>query len=85
MGSNNSPQSYYFRLELISLNTAGKTISKEYRSPFTTGDCWGYNDFVKLNELEEYLNNGHLIFVIGIRNCSYFDVCENMRRYIRKL
>jgi hypothetical protein len=59
----------------MSLNTAGKTISKEYRSPFTTGDCWGYNDFVKLSELEEYLNNGHLIFVIGIRNCSFFDIC----------
>ena len=39
---------YFFRLELISLNAAGKTISKEYRLPFTEGDCWGYNDFVPL-------------------------------------
>jgi hypothetical protein len=49
------------------------------------GDCWGYNDFIPLEDLPEYLNNGHLIFVVGIRNSSYFDVCENMRRYIRKL
>jgi hypothetical protein len=71
----NPLQQYYFRLELISLNTAGRTISKEYRSPFTAGDCWGYNAFVGMRDMEEYLNNGQLIFVVGIRNCSYFDVC----------
>ena len=49
------------------------------------GDCWGYNDFVSLQDLPEFLNNSHLIFVVGIKNCSYFDVCENMKRYIRKL
>jgi hypothetical protein len=67
------------------LNTAGKTISKEYRSPFMPGDCWGYHDFLPLQELEEYLNNGHLIFVVGIRHCSYYDVSQTMNRYIRKL
>jgi esterase/lipase superfamily enzyme len=49
------------------------------------GDCWGYNDFVSLSDLPEFLNHGHLIFVVGIRNCSYYDVCETMRRYTRKL
>ena len=72
-------------MELISLNAAGRTITKEYRSPFMDGDCWGYNDFVSLSDLPEFLNNSHLIFVVGIKNCSYFDVCENMKRYIRKL
>jgi hypothetical protein len=49
------------------------------------GDCWGYNDFVDLTDLKEFLNNGHLIFVVGIRNCSFYDVCDNMKRYIKKL
>ena len=31
------------------------------------------------------MTNGHLIFVVGIKNCSYYDVCENMKRYIKKL
>ena len=23
--------------------------------------------------------------MVGLRNCSYYDVCQNMKRYIRKL
>ena len=79
------PLQYYFRLELISLNMAGKTISKEYCSTFGLGDCWGYSDFISLEELPEYFNEGKLLFVVGIKYKTYYDLYQNMCKYVRVL
>lgn len=49
------------------------------------GDCWGYSDFLPLSSLPQYLNNGHLILGVGIRNRSYYDVTINLNRYVKKL
>ena len=52
---------------------------------FVANDCWGYHDFIRLDQLEEYLHQGKLIFVVGVRNVNYLDLCESMRKYIRRL
>ena len=64
---------------------AGKSIIKQYNSKFSVGECWGYAEFIPLNQIKYYLHEGKLLFVMGIKNISYYDMCDNMKKYIAKL
>lgn len=60
---------------------------REYSSKFDIGECWGYNQFVPLTELENgFLNvEGALNFVISVRNPTYKSLVRDQENYIKVL
>jgi hypothetical protein len=66
----------------------GKMV-REYTSEFTAGECWGYNKFVLLDELESggYIDDEHdtLNLEFHVRATSFYRHCQDQARFIELL
>lgn len=60
---------------------------REYNSNFDIGECWGYNQFIPLEELKnDFLtDDGHLEFCVSVRNPSYRSLVRDQKDYIKFL
>jgi len=57
---------------------------REYSSNFDIGECWGYNQFIPIEEVEnDFLSEeGGLVFHISVRNPSYRSLVRDQNNYI---
>ena len=56
---------------------------REYSSEFEIGECWGYNQFIELKNLEfGYLAEDELEFKFYVRNPTYKDMAIEQKKYI---
>jgi hypothetical protein len=60
---------------------------REYSSHFDIGECWGYNQFILISDLNNgFLNEaGDLVFIASFRNPSYSNLVEEQNQYINYL
>lgn len=77
---------YEYKIELVNYDTSAQNIRREYCSAFDIGECWGYNQFVLLEELEQgFMFGDSLQFVMGIRNSDYRSLSQDQSTYIARL
>ena len=66
-----------------------KRLSKDYESAFCTGECWGYQKFIKLEHIfsRGYYDAEHDCIKLDyrVRPQSYNIICQQLRQYINKL
>lgn len=57
---------------------------REYSSNFDIGECWGYNQFIPIEELNnDFLSEaGDLMFNVNVRNPSYRSLVRDQGKYI---
>lgn len=60
-----------------------ESMVREYSSEFEIGECWGYNQFIELKNLEfGYLAEDELSFKFYVRNPTYKDMAVEQKKYI---
>jgi tripartite motif-containing protein 37 len=42
---------YEYRVEMLS-QVEGRKVQREFQSEFEVGECWGYNRFYRIDQLE---------------------------------
>lgn len=61
---------------------------KEFSSDFQDGECWGYNKFYRIENLEKdgFIDKkGKLIFKFFVRPQTYAQLCRDQKNYIKML
>lgn len=59
---------------------------REYNSKFDIGECWGYNEFIELEQLKNgFLEEDSLSFRFFVRNPDYKRLAVDQKRYTDKL
>lgn len=63
---------------------------REYQSEFEVGECWGYNRFYRIDQLESegYLSNDSedcLYLKFYVRPPTYAQLSRDQKRYIEEL
>lgn len=78
---------YEYKIELINHLGAKDSVVREYSSKFDIGECWGYNQFIPLVDLENgFLNEEDaLMFVVSVRNPTYRSLVRDQENYIQIL
>lgn len=63
------------------------SVIREYSSNFDIGECWGYNQFIPIEELgNDFLTDvGDLLFIVNVRNPSYRSLVRDQKQYIEFL
>lgn len=63
------------------------SVIREYSSNFDIGQCWGYNQFIPIQELNnDFINqDGNLVFIVNVRNPSYRSLVRDQKQYIQSL
>ena len=70
---------------LINLKT---NFWKEFSSDFQNGECWGYNKFYRIENLEKdgFIDEGgKLVFKFYVRPQTYAQLCRDQKNYIRQI
>lgn len=80
---------YEYRFELVNRLDKTKRTSREYTSEFETTISWGYNRFIKLDQLEKehYLlpEEDLLEFRYYIHPSTELQLISDLNRYIESL
>jgi tripartite motif-containing protein 37 len=62
------------------------SLTKTYKSHFKEGECWGYQKFIKLDNLFNSLYyddlNDSISLVYSIRPTTFYQKCINLQNYI---
>jgi tripartite motif-containing protein 37 len=79
---------YDYRVEMINLADASKSVQREYNSDFEQGECWGYNRFYRIDLLREegYLDQSdslHMKFYI--RPPTFYQMAKDQANFIKVL
>ena len=65
------------------------SLSKEYNSEFSVGECWGYQKFIKLGDIFDscYYNEREdsVILRYHVRPTTYLQKCSQLELYIQEL
>ena len=87
-GSSESTK-YEYRVEMMNFLNPSLCVVREFASEFEQGECWGYNKFYKVNQLEEkgYLDpeNDAISLRFYVRPPTYYQLCKDQRSYIDSL
>lgn len=43
---------YEYKIELVNHLNSKESVIREYSSKFDIGECWGYNQFIQINEID---------------------------------
>jgi hypothetical protein len=63
-----------------------ESVVREYSSKFDIGECWGYNEFIELDQLKGgYLVGDTLSFRFYVRNPNYRCLSLDQKKYADKL
>lgn len=84
---------YYYKIELCNLlflqgDKRHANHSREFSSDFTNGECWGYNRFYKIENLERegFIDQiGKLMIKFYVRPQTYSQLCRDQKNYITTL
>ena len=79
-----SGNKYEYKIELLNNKNNKDSVIREYSSNFDIGECWGYNQFIPIEELSnDFLTgSGDLLFVVNVRNPSYRSLVRDQKQYI---
>lgn len=82
-----SGNKYEYKIQLINNKSVKQSVIREYSSNFDIGECWGYNQFIPIEQLNnDFLtDNGELLFVVNVRNPSYRSLVRDQKQYIEFL
>jgi tripartite motif-containing protein 37 len=79
---------YFYKIELINFE-GNINYSREFSSEFKNGECWGYNRFYKLDQLEKDgfidLPTGKVSLRYFVRPMNYIQLSRDQKNYIAKL
>jgi tripartite motif-containing protein 37 len=78
---------YEYRVEMLS-DMEGKKVTREFQSEFEVGECWGYNRFYRIDQLESegYLNEEDTLKLkFYVRPPSYAQLCRDQQRHISEM
>jgi hypothetical protein len=83
---------YYYKIELCNYLVGDKRFSnhsREFSSDFSNGECWGYNRFYKIENLEKEgfieNNTGNIMIRFYVRPQTYGQLCRDQKNYINTL
>lgn len=83
---------YYYKIELCNHFLHDKRFSnhsREFSSDFSNGECWGYNRFYKIENLEKegFIENstGNIMIRFYVRPQTYGQMCRDQKNYINTL
>ena len=78
---------YEYKIELVHSRLVKDSIVREYSSNFDIGECWGYNQFVLLSDIEDNFlwDDDSLNFNVSVRNPSYRSFVRDQNNYIENL
>jgi tripartite motif-containing protein 37 len=84
------PCKYEYRVEMISHRRPSQKVVREYQSEFEVGECWGYNRFYRIDQLESegYLSNDSedcIYLKFYVRPPTYAQLARDQKRYIEEL
>jgi tripartite motif-containing protein 37 len=87
------PAKYDYKVELLKpsvvadASSSPSPICRVFTSVFEEGECWGYNRFCKIETiLQGFLDeHGGITFEFSIRPSTYYQLCRDQQRYIKKL
>lgn len=84
------PQMYEYRVELINHLRPSQMVFRVYQSEFEVGECWGYNRFYRIDQLESegYLSNDSedcIFLKYYVRPPNYHILAMDQLRYIEDL
>lgn len=86
------PTKYDYKIELVKPSSAADSLltsplCRVFTSVFDEGECWGYNRFCKIDTvLQGFLDDqGGITFEFSVRSPTYYQLCTEQQRYIRKL
>ncbi|KAL5035940.1 hypothetical protein RTP6_003562 [Batrachochytrium dendrobatidis] len=86
------PSKYQYRVDLINQSRGvikKRNISREFKSEFSVGECWGYNRFYNLDLIEQegfYDSDSDSIkLVFYVRAPTYAQKCRDLEFYISNL
>lgn len=90
MSQPTEPQKYEYRVEMISHRNRHTKVTREYQSEFEVGECWGYNRFYRIDQLEPegYLSadSEDCIFLkFYVRPPTYHQLSRDQERYVLDL
>lgn len=71
----------------MNYKSSKESVIREYSSNFDIGECWGYNQFIPIEELSnDFLTDvGDLMFIVNVRNPSYRSLVRDQKQYIEFL
>jgi tripartite motif-containing protein 37 len=70
---------YEYRVEMISQD-GSREVTRQFSSDFEVGECWGYNRFYRIDQLEpeQYLNDDDSILLkFYVRAPTYSQLCRD--------
>ncbi|GJQ08494.1 hypothetical protein GpartN1_g285.t1 [Galdieria partita] len=88
------PAKYDYKVELLKPSgvadspvTPSSSVCRVFTSVFEEGECWGYNRFCKIDTvLQGFLDEqGGITFEFFVRPPTYYQLCTEQQRYIKKL
>jgi hypothetical protein len=78
---------YEYKIELLNHLNPKESIVREYSSKFDIGECWGYNQFLAIADLQNgFLGVGDTLhFSVSVRNPSYRSLVRDQQKFIEVL
>ncbi len=78
---------YDYKIELVNFLTTKESVIREYSSTYDIGECWGYNQFIAIQDLKNgFLDpEDSLNFIVSLRNPSYRSLVKDQQKFIEVL
>jgi hypothetical protein len=75
---------YDYKIELLNHLNPKKSIVREHSSKFDVGECWGYNQFLAIADLQNgFLGVGDTLhFSVSVRKPSYRSLVSDQQKFI---
>jgi len=80
---------YFYKIELCNFTEKKTNYNREFSSDFQNGECWGYNRFYKIENLDKegFLDplTGKIKLKFYVRPQTYTQLCRDQKNYILSL
>lgn len=81
---------YYYKIELMNYDKGSNkaNYNREFSSDFQNGECWGYNRFYRIENLDKegFIDqNGTVCLKFYVRPQTYSQLCRDQKNYICSL
>ncbi|KAI8851848.1 hypothetical protein BC829DRAFT_441168 [Chytridium lagenaria] len=85
VNGNQEATAYQYRMEVVPVVRSSDSLGyRENTSMFVKGECWGYNRFMSLGNMEQFLEEDTVTVRYGVRALTYRQRCIDLERYIQK-
>jgi len=74
---------YTYRIQII--RDQENNFEREFTSEFQVGECWGYNRFYKLDQIEPFVQSDSIRFRFHIRPTTHDTAYRDLTNYVKHL